>query len=98
MATKDIVLNTFAGKKAKLFFYTQRELLLFSDGTFAYKRKNKSDRIKLSITPDQIARLQKAKNVLTITLKGSSTSMSFKFHSEREANEWQVSMMKFKGQ
>jgi len=22
MATKDIVLNTFAGKKAKLFFYT----------------------------------------------------------------------------
>ena len=57
MASKDIILNTFAGKKAKLFFYTQRELLLFSDGTFAYKRKNKSDIIKLSITPDQIGGL-----------------------------------------
>jgi|TARA_B110001450_G_C17581309_1_gene465043 hypothetical protein len=95
MASSEIVLNTFAGKKAKLFFYTQRELLLFSDGTFAYKRKNKSERIKLSVSPDQIDRLQKSKNVLTITLKDSSTSMSFKFHSEREANEWYVSMKKF---
>ena len=71
---------------------------MFSDGTFAYKRKNKSDIIKLSISPDQISRLVKAKNVLTITLKGSSTSMSFKFHSEREANEWKVSILKFKGE
>tara|TARA_B110000285_G_scaffold226032_1_gene285127 strand:+ start:1410 stop:1553 length:144 start_codon:yes stop_codon:yes gene_type:complete len=47
MATKEIVLNTFAGKKATLFFRTQRELLLFSDGTFAYKKKNKSDIIKM---------------------------------------------------
>ena len=45
-------MSTFAGKKAKLFFYTQRELLLFSDGTFSYKRKNKSDVIKLSVAPD----------------------------------------------
>lgn len=71
---------------------------MFSDGTFAYKRKNKSDIIKLSISPDQISRLVKAKNVLTITLKESSTSMSFKFHSEREANEWKVSILKFKGE
>jgi len=61
---------------------------LFSDGTFAYKRKNKSDTIKLSVSPNQIERLQKTKNVMTITLEGSSKSMSFKFHSEREANEW----------
>lgn len=41
--SKDILMTTFAGKKAKLFFYTQRELLVLKDGTFAYKRKNKSD-------------------------------------------------------
>ena len=98
MATKEIVLNTFAGKKAKLFFRTQRELLLFSDGTFAYKKKNKSDIIKLSVSPDQIVCLQQAKNVLTITLEGSSKKLSFKFHSEREANEWKVSILKFKGE
>ena len=41
--TDDVLLSTFAGKKAKLFFYTQRELLLKTDGTFCYKRKNKSE-------------------------------------------------------
>ena len=30
--------------------------------------------------------------------EGSSKSMSFKFHSEREANEWKVSILKFKGE
>ena len=50
-------MTTFAGKKAKLFFYTQRELLVLKDGTFAYKRKNKSDQIKLMIKPTEIARL-----------------------------------------
>ena len=53
----DVILTTFAGKKAKLFFYTPRELLLLKDGTFCYKKKNKSDKIKLSINPDNILKL-----------------------------------------
>ena len=84
-------MTTFAGKKAKLFFYTQRELCLFSDGTFAYKRKNKSDVIKLSVKPEEINRLQKTKNVLTFVLKGNThatNTMSFKFNSIKEACEW----------
>ena len=44
--TKEVVRSTFAGKKSKMFFYTQREIVLFTDGSFAYKRKNKSDKIK----------------------------------------------------
>jgi hypothetical protein len=41
----------FAGKKTRMIFYTQREILLFSNGNFAYKRKNKSEDIKLTIEP-----------------------------------------------
>jgi|TARA_B110001450_G_C17160547_1_gene295059 hypothetical protein len=42
IAREDVMLTTFAGKKAKLFFYTQREILLLKDGTFCYKKKNKA--------------------------------------------------------
>lgn len=38
----------FAAKKSSMIkiLYTQREILLFSDGSFAYKRKNKSEKTK----------------------------------------------------
>jgi hypothetical protein len=44
-----IVKRAFAGKKSRMIFFTQRELLLFSNGNFAYKRKNKSEIIKQTI-------------------------------------------------
>lgn len=42
----EIVLKTFAGKKSRMIYYTQRELVLFSNGSFAYKKKNKSEKTK----------------------------------------------------
>ena len=51
------MLTTFAGKKAKLFFYTPRELTLLNDGTLSYKKKNKSDQIKLAMKPEEIVKL-----------------------------------------
>ena len=61
-----IVLRTFAGKKTKLIFYTQREILLFTNGNFAYKRKNNSDTIKQTIQPKDIVKLERSNNLLTI--------------------------------
>ena len=40
--------------------------MLFSDGSFAYKRKNNSDKIKLHIKPADITKLSRAGNLLTI--------------------------------
>lgn len=93
IAKDNIMLTTFAGKKAKLFFYTQRELLLLKDGTFCYKKKNKSqsDQIKLSVKPDDIVKLQLAKKNLTITLKDQT--LFFKFSSSKEASTWHSSMV-----
>lgn len=62
-------MTTFAGKKAKLFFYTPRELLLMKDGTFCYKKKNRSNEIKLAMKPDDIQKIQLQKRYLTVTLK-----------------------------
>jgi len=39
-------MRTFVGKKSRMILYTQREIILFSDGSFGYKRKNKSDKFK----------------------------------------------------
>lgn len=50
-------MTTFAGKKAKLFFYTPRELVLMKDGTFCYKKKNRSEDIKLAMKPKDILKL-----------------------------------------
>ena len=54
---KDVIMTTFAGKKAKLFFYTPRELVLLKDGTFCYKKKNRSEDIKLAMKPKDIQKL-----------------------------------------
>jgi len=40
--------------------------MLFSDGSFAYKRKNNSEKIKLLIQPVDIIKLSRSGNVLTI--------------------------------
>ncbi len=66
---KDVMLTTFAGKKAKLFFYTQRELLLLKDGTFCYKKKNKSNEIKLAFKSDKILKLLRSKKYIQISLE-----------------------------
>jgi hypothetical protein len=44
----EIIMRSFASKKSSMIsiLYTQREILLFSDGSFAYKRKNKSEKTK----------------------------------------------------
>ena len=58
---------TFAGKKGQLpLFYTQREIILFNDGCFAYKRKQKSPKIKKMISPQDIVKLTRSKNILNI--------------------------------
>jgi len=47
----EVMMSSFANKKSRMFFYTKREILLYKDGTFAYKRKNKSEKVKIMIEP-----------------------------------------------
>ena len=61
-----VILSTVASKKSSFVFYSKREIMLFSDGSFAYKRKNNSDKIKLHIKPVDIIKLSRSGNVLTI--------------------------------
>ena len=64
---KEVLMISFAGKKGALpLFYTQREIILFSDGSFAYKRKQKSPKIKQMISPKNMVKVTRSKNILTI--------------------------------
>ena len=58
----EIVLKTFVGKKSKLIFhYNQRELILYSNGSLAYKKKNKSDKTKQTITREDMVKITRNK-------------------------------------
>lgn len=58
----EIVLKTFAGKKSKLIFhYNQRELILYSNGSLSYKKKNKSDNTKQTITREDMVKITRNK-------------------------------------
>lgn len=62
-----------------MFFYTQREVVLYTDGSFAYKGKNKTDKIKLMVSAENITKVDRKNQVLTITLKGDPVKLRFKF-------------------
>ena len=59
-----IVLNTFAGKKSRMIYYSQRELILFSNGSLEYKRKNKSEKTKQTITRADMVKISRNKQYL----------------------------------
>ena len=69
----EIVLKTFAGKKSRMIYYTQRELILFSNGSFAYKRKNKSEKTKQTITRADIVKISRNKHFLQININNCSS-------------------------
>jgi hypothetical protein len=57
-----------------MFMHSSREIILYTNGTFAYKRKNKSDKIKLMIRPNDIVKLVRKKNILTIITNYNSVA------------------------
>ena len=76
----------FASKQSSMIkiLYTQREILLFSDGSFAYKRKNKSEKTKQLINQIDILSVQQSKQYLTLSTNYDSSSENifvFKFNS-----------------
>ena len=83
-------MRTFVGKKSRMILYTQREIILFSDGSFGYKRKNKSDKFKQIIKATQIHKIGRSKNYMTILThcEDIDNTMLFKFSSEAEALNW----------
>ena len=64
---KEVFKTTFAGKKSKFVFYTQRKIILYTDGSFAYKSKNKN-KIKLFVPAQNIKKLDRKNNILKLKL------------------------------
>ena len=90
-----IVMQGFAQKKTRMFFvYNEREICLFSNGNFAYKRKNHSEQIKKTIMPKDILNLTRKNNILTIHANYTKTedtpenTFIFRFASAIESYEW----------
>lgn len=85
-------MRTFVGKKSRMILYTQREIILFTDGSFGYKR-NKSEKFKQIIQPENIHKIARQKNYMTLQTNYSNQNDSdntclFKFSSEAEALNW----------
>jgi len=100
-------MSTNAGKRSRMYFYTQRKIILFSDGTFAYTRKNKSPTIRMVIKPEDVIKLTRTyQNIITITTNyheklqknqkiQQDNTFIFKLESTKEAIEWEQQMNKF---
>jgi len=47
-----------------MIYYSQRELILFSNGSLEYKRKNKSEKTKQTITRADMVKISRNKQYL----------------------------------
>ena len=59
-------MQTVAKKKKNIFVSSKREIILFSDGTFAQKRKNDYDKIKWNIKVQDMNKISRSGAALTI--------------------------------
>jgi hypothetical protein len=99
-----VILQTIAKKKSNILFSSKREIILFSDGSFAYKRKNDLQKIKLHIKIQEMVKISRNGAVLTLITdiredsqllkeKKISNTLVFKFSSSDEALNWEMNMI-----
>ena len=69
------ILNLTLQKKTKMFFFSQREAILYSNGSFMYKKKN--DTKNKIIMPSEITSVTRNKQILTVSYQGKD--LTFKF-------------------
>jgi hypothetical protein len=75
--------------KKKNFFYNQRKIMIFSDGSWSYSRKgNKQQKQRMS--PKDISHVERNKQYLTIVTADKLKQIQFKFASQAEARQWQI--------
>lgn len=77
--SKDSILYQTLVKK-KNFFYNQRMLIFFADGSFSYSRKGNKQQ-KPRIGPKDISHVDRNKQYLTIYTKDKLKQIAFKFAS-----------------
>jgi len=77
-AHRKVVLDTLVGKKTRMFFYSSRQVFLYDDGSFAYSRRKKKE-IKRLITTQEIQRVERNKQILTISTFITDVSKEFTF-------------------
>ena len=85
------ILNLTIQKKTKMFFFSQREAILYSNGSFMYKKKNDSK--NKIIQPSQITQITRSKQILHVSYEGKE--LTFKFPHQALAKEWHISMKPF---
>lgn len=91
----DVLLSNIAGLKTNFFFYSQREIVLYSNGNFGFFKKKKYKGLKVLVEPKDIIKIAQAKNNLAIYFRqagGQPNSLQFKFITKEEARGWLMSM------
>jgi hypothetical protein len=92
-STSDSILYQTIVKK-KNFFYSQRTIIFYSDGSFSYSRKgNKHQKDRMS--PKDISHVERNKQYLTIFTVDKLKQIQFKFASQPEARQWQIAFNAF---
>mmetsp|Transcript_42602 Transcript_42602/g.65331 ORF Transcript_42602/g.65331 Transcript_42602/m.65331 type:complete len:148 (-) Transcript_42602:30-473(-) len=100
---REVMMRTFASKKSTglLGLFNRREVIIFSDGTLAYKFK-KNQGLKNEIRADQIEEMERQKNKLIIKTNQTSNSkestITLKFDTSFQAQQWQVTLKTLKKQ
>lgn len=75
--------------KKKNFFYNQRQIMIYSDGSFSYSRKGNKQQ-KQRMNPKDISHVERNKQYLTIFTSDKLKQLQFKFASQAEARQWQI--------
>ena len=90
--------ETIVKKKAKVLFWTSRQIVIYKDGSFAYAYKgNKS--FKKRVLPSEISRIEHNKSTLVLYTNFNDLTqdnqLTFKFKSQAEARQWQIAFNAF---
>lgn len=62
----DVLLSNLAGLKTKFFFYSQREIVLYSNGNFGFFKKKRYKGLKVLIEPKDMLKMVQSRNNLGI--------------------------------
>jgi hypothetical protein len=96
----EVLYEAFVKKKSKLFFSTNRKIVLFSNGCFGQYRVNtKTNELKQFLEPTEMARVERQGNSLTIQLRvervDKVNSFTYKFSNQKQTVTWLQSLRAF---
>ena len=96
----ELLYEAFVKKKSKIFFSTNRRIVLYSNGCFGqYRINTKTNEMKLFLEPCDMVRIERNNNWLTIHCNIDSvekqSSYTYKFSNVKQAVTWQQAIRAF---